>query len=420
MNLVCDRALLAGYVKGSRTITAGMVRQAAEEVAGERPAPAFRWHHGLIATGLTLALAVLAFAVAPRLAQAPEAPAPASAPLARPTPATAPTPTPPPPRSDRLDDDPPEHAASGVLRRRGRAGRGRVGRGRALAHGAANAPRAAAIPRPPGRARDVPPGSPRHLLRRPSPPRRARGGRGGRRPPADRGAALPDRRAVDEGRGRLVARAGRGADRRQATRGLGATEALRPRLHRAGDGRGGEPLPGIGPARSRTAFSARAHGWPSSRCLRARGCASPRAEAGREPDPRRAQEARTRARTRASPACWSWARCRGVRDGGPAGPSPSPLSLSSLSRSPGGGGGVRRRARPSAAPAHPRPHRDPTPSPVVAVQPDRHRRRRRAARPLASVGPPPRGPSHSPCRLAVHEAGAPVRAPAEGAPGGAG
>jgi general secretion pathway protein A len=99
-NLVCDRALLAGYVQSARTITAGMVRQAAQEVAGDRPAPAFRWHHGLIATGLTVALAVLAFAVAPRLAQAPEAPAaslPAATPTAPPTPA-------PPPRSDRLDE----------------------------------------------------------------------------------------------------------------------------------------------------------------------------------------------------------------------------------------------------------------------------------------------------------------------------
>jgi len=104
VNLVCDRALLAGYVRGSRTITAGMVREAAAEVAGDRPAPAFRWHHGLIATGLTLALAILAFAVAPRLAQAPEAPPPGSAPMAAPTPTPAPTPLPPPPRSDRLDE----------------------------------------------------------------------------------------------------------------------------------------------------------------------------------------------------------------------------------------------------------------------------------------------------------------------------
>ncbi len=104
VNLICDRALLAGYVRGSRTITAGMVRLAADEVAGDRPAPAFRWHHGLIATGLTLALAVLAFAVAPRLARAPEAPAPGSSSPGPPAPTLAPTPTPPPPSSDRLDE----------------------------------------------------------------------------------------------------------------------------------------------------------------------------------------------------------------------------------------------------------------------------------------------------------------------------
>ncbi len=101
VNLICDRALLAGYVKSSRTITAGMVAQAAEEVAGDRPAKAFKWHHGLIATALTAALAVLAFTVAPRLAQAPEAP---EAPAAEPTASPAPTPIPPPPRSARLDE----------------------------------------------------------------------------------------------------------------------------------------------------------------------------------------------------------------------------------------------------------------------------------------------------------------------------
>ncbi len=42
VNLICDRALLAGYVAGSRTITAGMVGQAAEEVAGDRPVKALR------------------------------------------------------------------------------------------------------------------------------------------------------------------------------------------------------------------------------------------------------------------------------------------------------------------------------------------------------------------------------------------
>jgi general secretion pathway protein A len=101
VNLICDRALLAGYVKSARTITAGMVGQAAEEVAGDRPAKAFRWHHGLIATALTAALAILAFAVAPRLAQAPEAPT--AEPGASPAPAPAPTPIPPPPRSASLD-----------------------------------------------------------------------------------------------------------------------------------------------------------------------------------------------------------------------------------------------------------------------------------------------------------------------------
>jgi general secretion pathway protein A len=100
VNLVCDRALLGGYVRSARTITAGMVRLAADEVAPARPAPAFRWHHGLIASGLTLALAALAFVVAPRLAQAPEAPP--SAPAA--TRDAAPTPPPLPPRSDRLDE----------------------------------------------------------------------------------------------------------------------------------------------------------------------------------------------------------------------------------------------------------------------------------------------------------------------------
>jgi general secretion pathway protein A len=100
VNLVCDRALLAGYVQNARTITARMVQRAAREVAAGRPAPAFRWHHGLIATGLTVALALAVFAVAPRLARAPEAPAAnvASAP-------SPPPPTPaPPPRSTRLDE----------------------------------------------------------------------------------------------------------------------------------------------------------------------------------------------------------------------------------------------------------------------------------------------------------------------------
>jgi general secretion pathway protein A len=101
VNLVCDRALLAGYVQGARTITATMVRQAAEEVAPQ-PGAAFRWHHGLIATGLTVALAVAAFAVAPRLARAPESPPSTSAPVPAAAAPAAPVPAA-HARSDRLD-----------------------------------------------------------------------------------------------------------------------------------------------------------------------------------------------------------------------------------------------------------------------------------------------------------------------------
>jgi general secretion pathway protein A len=105
VNLVCDRALLAGFVKGTRTVTAAMVRQAGREVAGEEPSTTFRWHHGLIATGLTLTLALLAFSFAPRPARAPEAGAGGALSPAGTSPATPPappTPAPPPP-SDRLD-----------------------------------------------------------------------------------------------------------------------------------------------------------------------------------------------------------------------------------------------------------------------------------------------------------------------------
>jgi general secretion pathway protein A len=103
VNLVCDRALLAGFVKGTRTVTAAMVRQAAAEVEVRGPAPALRWHHGLIATGLTVALALLAFSFAPRQARAPEAPAAvATGPPGAGT--TAVSATPPPPRSARLEE----------------------------------------------------------------------------------------------------------------------------------------------------------------------------------------------------------------------------------------------------------------------------------------------------------------------------
>jgi len=100
VNLICDRALLAGYVHNTRRITAKMVRDAAKEVQGDRPRGPLRWRHGLVAAGLTVVLALLAFAFAPRRAQAPEAPAASAAATLPP----APTPTPPPPQSARLDE----------------------------------------------------------------------------------------------------------------------------------------------------------------------------------------------------------------------------------------------------------------------------------------------------------------------------
>jgi general secretion pathway protein A len=101
INLICDRALLAGYVRNTRRITARMVREAAKEVRGDEPRGPLRWHHGLVAAGLTVLLAVLAFALAPRRAQAPAA---ATLPAAVPTPLPLPTPTPAPPRNARLEE----------------------------------------------------------------------------------------------------------------------------------------------------------------------------------------------------------------------------------------------------------------------------------------------------------------------------
>jgi general secretion pathway protein A len=120
INLICDRALLAGYVEGHRTIHAKLAGQAAAEVAGDRPARGLRWRHGLIASAFTVALALLAFALAPRLARAPGTPPSPGEAVARPTAETAgqpvarpsapapsaPSPTAaasPAPRSERLD-----------------------------------------------------------------------------------------------------------------------------------------------------------------------------------------------------------------------------------------------------------------------------------------------------------------------------
>jgi general secretion pathway protein A len=104
VNLVCDRALLAGYVAGTRSVSAAMVEQSAREVAGERRPRGLRGRHGLTAALLAVGLAALAFALVPRPAQAPADPGSAGlAPVPVATPA-APAPTPAaPPRSERLD-----------------------------------------------------------------------------------------------------------------------------------------------------------------------------------------------------------------------------------------------------------------------------------------------------------------------------
>jgi general secretion pathway protein A len=103
VNLICDRALLAGYVEGRRTVHAAMVERSSKEVAGERERRRLSGRHGFAAALLAVVLAALAFALAPRAARAPTDPASAGlAPGPRVTPAPVPTPTA-PPRSDRLD-----------------------------------------------------------------------------------------------------------------------------------------------------------------------------------------------------------------------------------------------------------------------------------------------------------------------------
>jgi general secretion pathway protein A len=91
INLVCDRALLAGYVQGSREITQAMVRQAAREAIAGGAAPRSRWRRALpVAAAITgLVLAALAGAAVARLSAGT-----APAPVAAATPAPAPTPLP--------------------------------------------------------------------------------------------------------------------------------------------------------------------------------------------------------------------------------------------------------------------------------------------------------------------------------------
>lgn len=75
INLICDRALLAGYVQGTRTITPALVRQAAAEVLADGPESTLRWHHGVALTLLAATLAAGVLILSPGSARAPARPA---------------------------------------------------------------------------------------------------------------------------------------------------------------------------------------------------------------------------------------------------------------------------------------------------------------------------------------------------------
>jgi general secretion pathway protein A len=96
INLVCDRALLAGYVRGTRMIDAGMVRQAAREVRGQTASP---WRRPLALAGTAAAVAAAVAFLLPRTLPARErgavpARATAADPALRTSPAPAPSPSP--------------------------------------------------------------------------------------------------------------------------------------------------------------------------------------------------------------------------------------------------------------------------------------------------------------------------------------
>ena len=104
INLVCDRALLGGYVKGTRTIDAGIVRRAAREVRGQTPSA---WRRPLALAGTAAALAAGIAFLLPRTLPARERPvAPTMTAAAAPIPVTAvraPAPAPAPTPSAALE-----------------------------------------------------------------------------------------------------------------------------------------------------------------------------------------------------------------------------------------------------------------------------------------------------------------------------
>jgi len=96
VNLIADRALLAGYVRNSREIHAGMVREAAKEVLATTGPRAVRSHWTVLGTiAACLALVVAGMAL-PRTLQAPDS-LPVAADGAVPTPVPTPIPAAPSP-----------------------------------------------------------------------------------------------------------------------------------------------------------------------------------------------------------------------------------------------------------------------------------------------------------------------------------
>jgi general secretion pathway protein A len=89
INLICDRALLAGYVKGERTIDAAMVRQAAAEVTTPGTAPLSPRRLAFFATALVLVAAFVAALALPRTLRAPNEAPEARAALVGPLPSPA-------------------------------------------------------------------------------------------------------------------------------------------------------------------------------------------------------------------------------------------------------------------------------------------------------------------------------------------
>jgi general secretion pathway protein A len=102
VNLVCDRALLAGYVQGTRTLAAATIVHAAREVEGERPRRRRPWRLAALAAAMVLAAAALTWT---RL-RPPVPPAEGPAAVRADAPASPATTLPAPPASEPEPPDP--------------------------------------------------------------------------------------------------------------------------------------------------------------------------------------------------------------------------------------------------------------------------------------------------------------------------